>query len=187
MARTRDPAIDKKIVEAAARLLQRDGYAALTLTAVAEEAGVGKPALYRRYRSRAELAFAATVESSMRRGIPNTGRFADDMRRAITELIRSLKLPPREVFGEQFGRAIADPQFAAKMRARHIDPGLIRMTRVWERAVARGEVDAAIDGPRALRDLSSAVIMQVMLYSDQDEAHFQHELLARFLRSVAPR
>jgi AcrR family transcriptional regulator len=187
MARPRDPKIDRKIAEAAAKILLRDGYAALTLTAVAEAAGVGKPALYRRYPSKAELVFAATVESSLKPGIPNTGSFAKDVRRSVAELVRTLKLAPRDILGEQIGRAMADPAFGAKMRARHIDPSLERMMRVWDRAVARGEVDPTVDGPRALRDLSSAVIMQVMLFRDQDEKHFQRELIARFLRSVAPR
>ena len=187
MARPRDPKVDRKILEAATELLARDGYAALNLTAVAEAAGVGKPALYRRYPSKAELVFAVTVEASLKIGIADTGSFAEDMRIALGELVRTLKEAPREIIGDQIGRAMADPAFGKKMRRAHIDPSLEQMLIVWERAAARGEVDPEIDGRRALRDLSSAVIMQIMLFRDQDEQHFQRELINRFLRSVAPR
>jgi AcrR family transcriptional regulator len=187
MARPRDPEVDRKIIDAAAELLLRDGYAGLSLTAVAETAGVGKPALYRRYPTKAELVFAATVESSLKPDIPDTGNFAEDIRRSVAELVRTLKLAPRDILGEQIGRAMADPDFGMRMRKRHIDPSLVRMMRIWDGAVARNEVDATIDGARALRDLSSVVIMQVMLFGDQDDGHFQRELITRFLRSVAPR
>jgi len=186
MARPRDPAIDRKIIEATLRLLARDGYAALSMMAVAEAAGVGKPALYRRYPSKAELVFAATIEMSLAVGIPDTGRLRDDIELSIAELVRTLKQAPREILGDQIGRAMADPVFGAKMRARHIDATLEQMLPVWERAVARGEADPALDGRRALRDLASTVIMQVMLFQDQDEAHFRRELVERFLRAAKP-
>lgn len=186
MARPRDPDIEARIIDATLKLLRRDGYAALNLTTVAETAGVGRPALYRRYPSKAELVFAATIEMSLAIGVPDTGRFAEDMRIAVAELVDSLKAAPPEILGDQIGRAMAEPGFGRRMRARHIDPTLEQMMRVWARAAARGEVDASLDGRRALRDLSSTIIMQVMLFRDQDEEHFQTELLARFLRSVAP-
>lgn len=186
MARPRDPKVDHKIIDATLRLLARDGYGALSLTAVAEAAGVGKPALYRRYRTKAELVFAATIEMSLAVGIPDTGSFAADLEIAVAELIRTIKEAPREILGEQIGRAMADPTFGAEMRRRHIDPTLDRMMTVWNRAAARGEVDPALDGYRAMRDLSSVVIMQIMLFHDQDEARFQRELLARFLRAARP-
>ena len=186
MARTFDPEVDRKIIDATLKLLLRDGYAGLSLTAVAEAAGVGKPALYRRYGSKAELVFAATIEMSLAVGIPDTGSFAQDMRIAVADLVRTLRAAPREILGDQIGLAMADSEFGAKMRARHIEPTLNQMMEVWRRGVARGEVDSSIDGYRALRDLSSTVIMQIMLFHDQDEKHFQEELLERFLRSVAP-
>lgn len=187
MARTLDPEVDRKIVDATLKLLLRDGYADLSLTAVAEAAGVGKPALYRRYGSKAELVFAATIEMSLAIGVPDTGSFSRDMKTAVLELARTLRAAPREILGDQIGRAMADPVFGARMRARHIEPTLDQMMQVWRRGVERGEVDPALDGYRALRDLSSTVIMQVMLFHEQDERHFQDELLERFMRAVAPR
>lgn len=57
--RPRDPDFEHRLLEAMLRLLARDGYAGASLDAVAREAGVSKPAIYRRWSSKAELATAA--------------------------------------------------------------------------------------------------------------------------------
>ena len=49
--RPRDGSIDRAVLESTLRALARDGYAGLSLRAVAEDAGTTRPALYRRWRS----------------------------------------------------------------------------------------------------------------------------------------
>ncbi len=56
--RPRDTDIDRRIVEAASRLLERDGMDGVSIAAVAKEAGVGRPTVYRRYQDRVHLARA---------------------------------------------------------------------------------------------------------------------------------
>lgn len=53
--RPRDAQIRTKVLLAAQRLYARSGYAGVTFDALAREAGVGKPAIYRRWDSREEL------------------------------------------------------------------------------------------------------------------------------------
>jgi len=50
---------DAAILGAALRIMERDGYARLSMDAVAAEAGTTKAAIYRRHASKAELATAA--------------------------------------------------------------------------------------------------------------------------------
>ena len=59
MARPLDPTIDRAITEATLTLLRERGFARMSMEAVASVAGVGKPAIYRRFRDKAELV--ATV------------------------------------------------------------------------------------------------------------------------------
>ena len=59
MARPLDPTIDRAITEATLTLLRERGFARMSMEAVANVAGVGKPAIYRRFRDKAELV--ATV------------------------------------------------------------------------------------------------------------------------------
>ena len=55
MPRKPDPILEQKIVAAAVRLLDRGGEDAVTLRAVAKEAGTTTPTIYERFRDREEL------------------------------------------------------------------------------------------------------------------------------------
>src|SRR5438477_10437847 len=53
-----DENVDAAILDTAWKLLLEDGYARMSIARVAEEARVGRPAIYRRYRDKAELVAA---------------------------------------------------------------------------------------------------------------------------------
>ncbi|MBY6204176.1 TetR/AcrR family transcriptional regulator [Halomonas denitrificans] len=82
-----DPAKDREILAAGRRLLFGVGPEAITMEAVAREAGVAKPTLYRRYANRDEL-IAAVAEAEAER---MAGRFEvvpgsiDDLRSALVD------------------------------------------------------------------------------------------------------
>lgn len=76
--RPRDAAIDRAVLEATLRGLARDGYAGLSLSAVAADAGTTRPALYRRWADKESLvvdaiAHLAQVDPPVTTGEP----FAD--------------------------------------------------------------------------------------------------------------
>jgi AcrR family transcriptional regulator len=55
----RDPAIDAAVLTTTRELLVARGYAATTIDLIAATAGVSRPAVYRRWRSKAELVHEA--------------------------------------------------------------------------------------------------------------------------------
>ena len=55
VVRTPDPGVDDAIAAAALSLLLERGFARMTIEAVAKAAGVGKPAIYRRFSNKAGL------------------------------------------------------------------------------------------------------------------------------------
>jgi AcrR family transcriptional regulator len=55
----RDPSIDTAVIAATRRLLVERGYAATTIDMIASTAGVSRPAVYRRWRSKAQLVHEA--------------------------------------------------------------------------------------------------------------------------------
>ncbi|MDG3011559.1 TetR/AcrR family transcriptional regulator [Rhodococcus sp. D2-41] len=60
--RPRDPAIDDAALVATRELLAEVGWDRTTMVSIAERAGVGKPALYRRWPSKAQLVFEAVFD-----------------------------------------------------------------------------------------------------------------------------
>ena len=59
--RPRDPEVDRAILSATLRLLGEQGYAGMSVDAVAAAAGVGKTTIYRRFATKADLATAAVA------------------------------------------------------------------------------------------------------------------------------
>lgn len=57
--RPRDAEVGDRILHAALAVLSTEGYAAMSMDAVAERAGVSKPTIYRRWRTKIELATAS--------------------------------------------------------------------------------------------------------------------------------
>jgi AcrR family transcriptional regulator len=57
--RPRDPRTQRDIMRATRRLLTRDGYDQVTIDAIAREAGVSRPTVYRRWPSKAHVVFEA--------------------------------------------------------------------------------------------------------------------------------
>lgn len=58
--RPRDTNIDEKILTATIELLTTVGYEETTVEAVANQSGVSRPAIYRRFKNRTELVFHAS-------------------------------------------------------------------------------------------------------------------------------
>jgi AcrR family transcriptional regulator len=59
MARPQNPDITAAILDATMQLLSEAGFAALSMAAIANRAGVGKPAIYRRFANKQHVAVAA--------------------------------------------------------------------------------------------------------------------------------
>jgi AcrR family transcriptional regulator len=83
--RPRNTEIDRLVLEVTLRHLRREGLAALSVAAVAEEAGTTRAAVYRRWAGRTELAVAALATIEDRGRAPASGDpFAD----LVAELAR---------------------------------------------------------------------------------------------------
>ena len=149
--RRRGAQLESAILDAAWSQLLEGGYHGFTIDAVAERAGTSRSVLYRRWVDR-EALLDATLAFGLNQGSvepPDTGALRDDviemMRRANES--RSAIAPLLSVFMGAYyadsGRTFADLRrhaFGAQA-GRSIDI-------ILERAVARGEADAARLTPR---------------------------------------
>lgn len=186
MARPRQPDIDDRLLAAWQELAVERAYGAITMEAVAERAGVGKPALYRRYPSKAHLAFAASIGESVPPVPSDHGDLASDLLDAVRALVASLASVPREVFAERISAAIADADFARQVQEVTSGPASDAVTLVWERARRRGEVDPALDGRAVLDDLAGALIFRALVRHREVDDAYLRGVVARFVRAVAP-
>src|SRR5687768_10899794 len=82
MARPLDPTIDRAITEATLTLLRERGFARMSMEAVASAAGVGKPAIYRRFRDKAALVAAVIAGQLPALEVPDLGDTRAELRQA---------------------------------------------------------------------------------------------------------
>ena len=138
--RPRDPTIEGRVLEIARRHLAEHGFEGLSLAAVADEAGTTRPALYRRWPGKAELATAAIAALST----ANTRHATDD---PYADLIAELKAfrsgvtrpDGLSLVGTMLQRG-TDPKLVRLYRERLVIPRRTRLRAILERAVARGLV-----------------------------------------------
>jgi len=77
--RPRSTEVDRRILDAAMRALAEHGCFRMSMDAIAAEAGVSKPTIYRRFASKAELAFAALAAHDPQATKPASGNTRQDL------------------------------------------------------------------------------------------------------------
>ncbi len=83
MARPLDPDVDDAIVTATLALLAERGFARMNMEAVATTAGVGKPAIYRRYSDKAALVAAVISRQLPSMDTPDLGNTKAELWQAV--------------------------------------------------------------------------------------------------------
>ena len=136
-----------QVLAAAGAILQRHGYAGLTMERVAAESGVAKTTLYRRWPSKAALCMALYLDVAGRElRDPDTGDVARDLKH-IAETVVSLQ--KRTVAGPAFIGLIAEAQVSPETRTAFLAEFAERrreITRtVLRRAIVRRQLRADTD------------------------------------------
>src|ERR1700722_17936342 len=133
--RPRDPGYDKTILRATLEILFDKGYAGLTIDGVATRTGVGRPTIYRRWRSKPALVIAAISQSVGLTPTPDTGSVRDDLLAFQRQQVRLMDIPQsRSITPGLVADLVADSELAEIYFAEYIGP---RRMSVWQ-ALRRG-------------------------------------------------
>jgi AcrR family transcriptional regulator len=148
--RPRSAAIDEAVLAAVRRQLSEGGYASLSFAAVAEEAGTTRPAIYRRWATKAALAESAMASYPMGEPPqlaapePAPDPF-DDLLAELEDFRRGVSLPGRLSLVGTMLQSTTAPDAAARYRARVVAPRRARLRAILERAAAEGAIDRDAD------------------------------------------
>jgi AcrR family transcriptional regulator len=91
--RPRDPRVDEGIRRATLELLSEKGFTETTVAAVARRAGVGAPAIYRRWSSRIAMIEDAIFPGFDQVTVQATGDLRSDLRRYVDEFVATFNRP----------------------------------------------------------------------------------------------
>lgn len=164
--RPRSEEADRAILAATVMLLARDGYQSLRMSDVAHTAGIGKPTLYRRYASKAELVAAAIV--ALTAGPQPEPALPAETQAALLSLLRStaqaLATPGgMTILGSLLAQEQRDPELIAAFRTRVFEPRHAVVRDVLERGIAAGEVDPDTAVPIVIDVLFGALLSRAAL------------------------
>lgn len=180
--RPRDTRLDDAVLATFAALLHEQGYPEISLEQVARRAGVGKPALYRRWRNKAALAVDCLATIVDLDPVPDTGSLSGDLE-AAWERLHTLWQQPRA--GQNIAGLLVDlqhdPEAATLFRARIQQPRSQSVQRMVDRAVDRGELADADHGRFAVALLEGALVQWDLFNPEQD---FPPKYSAFALRAV---
>jgi len=139
-SRRRGATLEQAILQAAADECLEHGYESLTMGRVAARAGTNKPAIYRRWPSRAALAVAAyRLMAQGSPPLPDTGVLRDDVLELLRRANRMWASPLGRMQRSLVAGIRSDPQLMALVQERANDAGADLWLTVLSRAVARGE------------------------------------------------
>ncbi|WP_172979760.1 TetR/AcrR family transcriptional regulator [Agromyces agglutinans] len=163
--RPRDREIDDAVLRAARELLAETGYDGVTMDETAVRAGTSKAAIYRRYRSKAELLFAAAVHPPGPSAPADTGTLHGDLLALAGRIRDDLASPgAREVAAHLIAEIGRAPDVADRLRERFVAFEREQIRDVLARAASRGELEPELD-PDADRIAAHALLGGALFFT----------------------
>jgi AcrR family transcriptional regulator len=171
--------VTTSVMTAAAAILERAGYAGLTMERVAAESGVAKTTVYRRWPTKAALCVDLYLDVAGRElRDPDTGDVARDLK-AIAQTVVSLQ--KRTVAGPAFVGLLAEAQIAPQTRT-GVLAGFARKRReltrqVLQRAITRGQLRRDTDVDLVIDVIGGATTFRLLQGHAPLSKRFTHDLI----------
>jgi AcrR family transcriptional regulator len=161
--RPRAPHTDERILAATFRLMAQQGFVRMSMDAVAAEAGVTKPTIYRRWPSKIELAMGAMVAYCDNSRPPVVGETRTDLI-AEMEHFRHAILRPfgMSLLGTVLAEEHETPELLAVFRQYLVIPRRQALAAILETARASGELSAGADLGLAVNMLVGTLYAQYL-------------------------
>ena len=162
--RPRDPSRDGVIRAAILQLLADVGYGALTMDAVASEAGVGKATIYRRWRTKQDLVVDTISELAQVEGAsPDTGSLESDLRAMMHTYVGVLTGPTGAAIKSLLSTIPHHPALADAFRSGPVEVWRNGFEAVWTRAEERGEVPAGMEHQMIGETVGSVLVQRWLI------------------------
>ncbi|MFD2093339.1 TetR/AcrR family transcriptional regulator [Blastococcus deserti] len=176
--RPRDPSRDGVIRSAILRLLADVGYGALTMDAVASEAGVGKATIYRRWRTKQDLVVDTISELNRAQAQPpGTGSLEGDLRAMLRSLLDIVTGPAGAATLSLLSTVPHEPALAAAFRHGPLVEWRNVFEQVWQEAQARGEVPEGVSGALIGEAASAPLVQRWLLTGEPVDQAYADEVL----------
>jgi AcrR family transcriptional regulator len=178
--RPRDPSRDGVIRAAILSLLAEVGYGALTMDAVAAQAGVGKATIYRRWRTKEDLVVDTIAEISRAQMTPaDTGTLEGDLREMLHTVVGVVTGPTGAATQALLSTVPHHPALAAAFRDGPIGVWQQAFEQIFARAEARGEVRPGLTGSVAAEAMTAPFVQRWLVNGLPVTEEYADQVLAQ--------
>ncbi|WP_429420206.1 TetR/AcrR family transcriptional regulator [Nocardia sp. GAS34] len=150
------------ILTAAMELIQEDDLRRASVDRIAERSGVSKATIYKWWPNRTAVAVDAFLRQMMADApVPDTGSAAEDFRLTLRGMMRFYTSAFGAIYAQLVGEAQFYPAERERIRTHQVNIRRAAVKKIWDRGVARGELDPNVD-PEVALDLIFGVAMYRM-------------------------
>jgi AcrR family transcriptional regulator len=175
------------ILDATREILADVGVRGLTVEGVAARSGVAKTTIYRRYRSRDDLALAVLLEMVAQvTAVPDLG----DTRAELTKFVNgAVDILGKSLMGRVMQGLVSElatnPELAKSFRDRVVAARLAEVRRTVDRGIERGDLRADTDYELAHELLFGPVYYRLLLSGGALDKKLAPRIVDAFMRSFA--
>ena len=159
--RPRNPRIDDDVLRATNELLEEVGYLQVTIAAIAERAGTNKPAIYRRWPTKAHLVHEAVFPvPTVPESSPDEGDLRGDIEALVAIGVELLGRPAaRAALPGLIAEMASDPTLRADVIGRFESRTWGWLQRRIDSAIEAGEVRAGVDSATVLELIAGSTFV----------------------------
>lgn len=155
--------------------LAESGYARMSVDAVARRAGVGKAAVYRRWRSKQAMLLDLVGAAARQHApeVPDSGSLTGDIRGFLEVILAQAGTPQvRRITLDMMAEATRNPELGTALRDAVAGPRRGAAASVLSRGISRGELSPGIDRELGLDLLISPLVLRLLLTEEPvDDAY----------------
>jgi AcrR family transcriptional regulator len=178
--RPRDPSRDGVIRAAILSLLAEVGYGALTMDAVAAEAGVGKATIYRRWRTKEDLVVDTISEVNRSEiPLPDTGSLEGDLRAMLHAVVAGINGSSGAATQALLSTIPHHPALAAAFRDGPLEVWQQGFDRIFARAEARGEIQPGVVDQLLVEAISAPLVQRWLIRGEPVTEAYADQVLAK--------
>ncbi len=166
--RPRSEQARQAILRSTSRLLQRTGFAELSIEAIAAHAGVGKATVYRWWPDKGALvvdAFASSSEDELH--FPDSGSVFKDMSLQMNQFLAILRSRRGRIVSAVIAGGQSDSHLIQAFRDRFLRPRRQEAYQTLRRGIDRGELPRNLDLDLLLDILYGAIYMRFLIRHDE--------------------
>lgn len=176
------------VLEATGKLIERGGYAAATIEAIAAESGVAKTTIYRWWPNRPTLVVDLLLRMSAQAAPPPTG---DDPIRAVRAEMRSVGRAsqglPGKLLISLLGEAECDPDVQTALTSGLFNPRRQATAAVIRQAQERGEMNPDVPALIAVDLLFGPLFYRAFIRHERVTDQFAMQVFEHVMAGLAPK